>query len=339
MVHDDTARLLDMVFGFIPAQVVRTMATLDLADRLADGPVVLAELAKAAECHEPSLRRLLRAAAHLGLVVDKGDQGYELTSIGRLLRADVPGSAKFMAMQMSGEPTWSAAGRIDHTVRTGRPAVEHVFGKSSYEWMADNPRTQALFYQWMMDVARHDVPELVAALDLTGVRDIVDVGGGNGILMAGLLAAHPGLVGTVFDQAASLTHTPAVLAEAGVADRCTLVAGDFLADALPEGRDAYLIKSTLSDWPDDDVVRILRACHEAMREDSVLLVIDMVLPDGDTTAHPVALMSDLCTLACGGAVRTEREFGDLFASAGLRLVEIGGDQAATVVSILRAAKN
>ncbi|MGW5055646.1 methyltransferase [Actinokineospora sp. NPDC004072] len=336
--HSETARLLDMVFGFIPAQIVRTIATLDLADQLADGPLPLPELARRAGCHAPSLRRLLRGAVHLGLV-ELGDQGYALTPTGQLLRADVPGSVKVMATQMSGEPTWSAAGRIAHTVRTGEPAVEHVFGASSYEWMADNPDTQDAFHQWMAAMAEKDVPDLVATLDLVNVRELVDVGGGNGVLMAGLLAANPELVGTIFDQAAGLARTRAVLERAGVSERCTLVAGDFLADPLPAGADLYLVKNTISDWSDDDAVRILRACRAAMRAGSALLVVDMVLPDGDRAADPLALMSDLCTLACGGAIRTAEEFGDLFAKAGLRLVAISGDQAATGVSVLRAVQN
>jgi len=338
MTRQDTARVMDMVFGFVPAQIVRTLAALDLAERLAGGPVPLEELAKLTDCHEPSLRRLLRGAVFLGLLVRNEEDAYELTSAGQLLRADVPGSVKYLALQMAGEPTWSACGKIEHTVRTGQPAVQHVFGQSSYAWLADDPASQALFYQCWTEVARQDVPGLVQSLDLAGVHDIVDVGGGNGVLMAGLLADNPGLSGTIFDQPAGLENTQATLEDAGVADRCTLIAGDFLTDPLPAGRGAYVVKSALCDWGDDDVVRILRSCRQAMGADSTLFVIDMVLPDGDTRPDPVALMSDLCTLACGGAIRAEGEFGALFAEAGLRPVELSGKQTGTHTNILRAVK-
>lgn len=149
---------------------------------------------------------------------------------------------------------------------------------------------------------------------------------------------NAGLSGTIFDQAAGLENTQATLEDAGVADRCTLVAGDFLTDPLPAERGAYVVKSVLCDWGDDDVVRILRSCRQAMCADSTLFVIDMVLPEGDTTPDPVALMSDLCTLARGGAIRTEKEFGALFAEAGLRPVEISGGQPGTHTNILRAVK-
>ncbi|MEU3623643.1 methyltransferase [Amycolatopsis coloradensis] len=338
MTHQDTARVMDMVFGFVPAQIVRTMAALDLADQLAGGPVSLEELVKLTDCHEPSLRRLLRGAVFVRLVIRNEEGAYELTPAGQLLRADAPGSVKYLALQLTGEPTWSACGNIEHTVRTGQPAVQHVFGQSSYAWLADDPTTQALFYQCYMEVARQDVPGLVEALDLAGIHDIVDVGGGNGVLMAGLLDGNPGLSGAIFDQPAGLENTQAVLADAGVADRCTLIAGDFFTDPLPAERDAYLVKSALCDWGDDDVVRILRACRQAMCADSTLFVIDMVLPEGDATPDPVALMSDLCTLACGGAIRTEKEFGALFTEAGLRPVGTGGRQPGTHTNILRAVK-
>lgn len=339
MADPNAARLMNLIFGFVPAQVVRVMATLGLADLLAGGPLCLRTLTKLSGSHEPSLRRLLRGAIHLGLVVQNEKGAYELAPAGQLLRGDTQDSVKCLAMQMAGEPTWSALGRIEHTVRTGQPSVQHVFGRSSYSWLEENPDSEALFYQWMTDLARQDVPRLVRALDLSGVRDVVDVGGGNGVLMSGLLAANRALNGTIFDRAASLEHTAAVLDDVGVTGRCALVAGDFLTDPLPAGRDLYLIKNTVSDWGDEDVVRILRACHQAMRADSRLFVIDMVLPEGETEPDPVALMSDLCTLACGGAIRTEREFGDLFAAAGLRLSKVGGDQAQLGVSILHAVRN
>ncbi|QUQ65268.1 methyltransferase [Kutzneria sp. CA-103260] len=337
--HKDAARLMDLVFGFIPAQVVHTVATLDLADRLADEPASLEELARLTNCHEPSLRRLLRGAVHLGLLVVNEEGSYELTSSGQLLRADVPCSVKYLAREMGGEPTWSACGRIEHTVRTGQPAVEHVFGRSSYAWMADNPSAEASLYAWVLETARRDAPAFVAALDVADARDMVDVGGGNGILTAGLLAVNPGLTGTIFDRAAGLENARAVLEEAGISDRCSLVVGDFLTDPLPAGRDVYVVKGVLSDWVDDDAVRVLQACHRAMRADSRLFLIDLIMPALDTTSDPVAVMSDLCTLACGGAIRTEKEFRDLLAAAGLRLEEVSGNQAETGASILHVVKN
>ncbi|MFD2467138.1 methyltransferase [Amycolatopsis silviterrae] len=329
MAEQNPARVMDLVFGFIPTQIVRTMATLDLADRLAEGPASPQELAKLTDCHEPSLRRLLRGAAFLGLLALNDDGTYELTPDGHLLRADVPGSVKQLAVYLTGEPTWSACGSLAHTVRTGQPAV------SGYDWLAEDPAAQAEFYESCAGVARQDVPELVEDLDLSGVRDLVDLGGGTGTLMAGLLAANPGLRGVLFDQQAALT--PAVLEAAGVADRCALTAGDFRTDPLPPGYDAYVLKNVLCDWGDNDVVRILQACGQAMRPDSVLFVIDLVLAENGTPG-PVAQMSDLCTLACGGAIRTEREFGDLAAAAGLRLAEISEHRTGTGTSILRVAK-
>lgn len=337
--YQDAERLLNMVFGFIPAQVVHVMATLDLADHLADRPASLDELAKLTASHEPSLHRLLRVAVHLGLLTVDAEGRYELAPPGQLLRGDIHFSVKHLAREMGGDPTWSACGKLAHTVRTGQPAVEYVFGDSGYVWLSKNPDEQSDLYTWVIESARRDVPAVVGRLDLSTARDMVDVGGGNGVLTAGLLTANPGLTGTIFDLPAAQENTRSILEEAGVADRCTLVTGNFLADPLPAGRDVYLVKGIVSDWQDDDARRILRNCAEAMRADSRMVLIDLIMPADGAAADPLALMSDLCTLACGGAIRTEAQLRNLLGEAGLRIVEIGGSQAEGGQSLVYAVKN
>ncbi|HEX3786454.1 MAG TPA: methyltransferase [Pseudonocardiaceae bacterium] len=337
--YQDAERLMDMVFGFIPAQVVHVLATLDIADHLVDQPASGAELAKLTASHEPSLRRLLRGAVHLGLLTLDAEGRYELTPAGQPLRGDVQFSIKHLAKEMGGEPTWSACGKLDQTVRTGRSGVQYAFGESGYDWLTKNPDEQADLYTWVVESARRDVPAVVAGLDLSGARTMVDVGGGNGILTAGLLVANPELTGTIFDLAAAQEYTGSLLAESGVAQRCALVVGNFLTDPLPPGQDVYLAKGIVSDWADDDALRILRGCAEAMRADSELVLIDLVMPADDAATDSLALMSDLCTLACGGEVRTEAHLRSLLDDAGLRLVEVGGSQVEGGTSLIRAVRS
>lgn len=336
--YQDAEHVMGMVFGFVPAQVVRVLAALDVADHLVDQPLSTAELAKLTNAHEPSLHRVLRVAVHLGLLALDADGRYELTAAGAPLRGDVRFSVKHLAREMGGEPTWSACGKLDHTVRTGQSGVEHLYGESGYDWLDRNPEEQADLYTWVVESARRDVPAIVAGLDLSKATEVVDIGGGNGILAAGLLAANPGLTATIVDLAVAVEHTRAVLAEAGVADRCSVVVGDFLAGPLPAGRDVYLAKGIVGDWSDADALRMLRNCADAMRADSELVLIDLIMPADGSPGDSLALMSDMCTLACGGQIRTGAHLRGLLGEAGLRITEIGGDQTEGGASLVHAVR-
>lgn len=337
-VHEDAGRLMDLVFGFVKAQVVHTMVTLDIAEHLVEAPTTSAGLAERIHCHEPSLRRLLRGAAYLELVTVDADERYTVTRLGQLLCQDAPLSMKYMAKALIGQPMWAACGRLDHTVRTGQAATEHVLGQSAYAWLADHAEEQETLYSWVVESARSDVPRIVDSLDLSGVTSFVDVAGGNGILATALLMAYPRLTGTIFDLATALKNTHPLLAKAGVADRCSLVAGDFLTDPIPAGHDVYLAKGVLSDWAGAAIVHVLRNCRRAMSSDSRLLLVDLIMPAGGTS-DPLAVLSDLCTLPCGGAIRTEAELRELLATAGLRLVAVTGDQSRTGTSVLHVVKD
>jgi len=342
-VNEDHQILTRLVLGGYQAQVAAVFARLDLADHMARGPLTVAELAKRSECHEPSLQRVLRAAKYLDLIQESEKGKIRLSRTGRLLCDGQPGGLKNFVKMLCGEGLWRAVGRLDHTVRTGQPAFEYIFGCPAYERLADHPREAAVFHMAALEAAHFEAPPMVKACDLSGVGSVVDVGGGNGILMAGLLAANPRLKGVIVDMAMGLGNAPAVLSAAGAADRCELVAGNFFTEPLPPRHDVYLIKSVLNDWDDEQGAQILRNCRESMRPDSRLLIIDAIVPDDadDSAGDPlVLLMSDLCALAGnGGKLRTATEWRALFTGSGLALVDIASHQADYGFSVLEAVPN
>ncbi|GAA4081018.1 methyltransferase [Actinomadura miaoliensis] len=329
--------LLDMAFGFMPAQIIYTAAELRLADALADGPRTAGELAERTGTHAPSLLRLLRALTVLGAVRQPEPDRFALTDEGRRLRGDVPDSIRGLVGLFCAPEVWRSWGELTETVRTGEYAWERVTGGTPFEYFARNPELSATFNAAMAEGTRDVAPAVVKAHDFGRYRTIADLGGGNGTLLAEIMSAVPGLRGVLFDLPAALERAGRTLEGAGVADRCEVVPGDFF-EAVPEGADAYLLKSVIHDWDDEKAAAVLRTCRAAMTPGARVLIVEPVLPPLVTPEFRGALMSDVNMLvATGGRERTEAEFRDLLAAAGLRPVSVSDRLEPTTYRIIEAA--
>jgi hypothetical protein len=253
-------KVLGMLSASVPAQCCYALAKLGVPDLLAAGPRPVAELAAECGADPRVLQRMLRALAALGLFRHAGPEGYALTSAGELLRADVPGSLRQTAI-MHGEAVFRSFAEIMHTVHTGQPAFEKVHGQPFYDYLAEHPDTAAVFADAM---GSEPVPAVLTGYDLTGVGTLVDVGGGNGGLLAEVLAAHPGIRGVLLELPDSVAAASTRLAAAGLADRVELVAGSFF-DVVPTGGDVYVLARVLHNWTDEHAETILRRIGSAMR--------------------------------------------------------------------------
>jgi len=337
---DTSARdaLLPMLFGFFPPPVLHVAAVLGLPDLLVDGPRTTAELAERTATHEPSLGRVLRALACLGVLAETAPGTYGLGPFGRGLVTDDPASLRHLVLLFASHEVWRSWSELDVTVRTGEPAWDRVTGRSAFAFMADDPDYRAMFNRAMGEGTRNAVAGVLEVGDFGRFGHVTDVGGGDGTLLAAVLAAHPGLRGTVFDTADGMAEAAPVLAAAGVADRCTAVAGDFFA-AVPAGADAYLIKSVIHDWNDEKATAVLVRVREAMPAGATLLVVEPVMPDTPSPSRDVLMMvmSDLNMLVCtGGRERTEAEFRALLTGAGFALTRITPATGPTNFSVLEA---
>jgi hypothetical protein len=335
---DPRQQMRQLLYGFFTAQSLYVAARLALGDELATGPRSSTALAEAIGADEPSLRRLLRALTALDVVTEPDPGVFELTDLGEFLRSDVPGSISRHAQLLCGPENWLAWGDLEHSIRTGEPAWDHVHGQSSFSYLAANPVKQAEFNAAMAEGSKALAPAIIAAADLGDARSLVDVGGGSGTLLAGLVTAHPELHGTVFDTEEGLTHAAETLRRLGVAERCETVAGDFFT-AVPENADAYLLKSILHDWDDELSIQILTVCRKAMHSDSILLLAEPVMPAEISPEKSVLplMMSDLNMMVfAGGRERTEAEFRALLEPAGFALESITPCPGPAIFSILRA---
>ena len=306
-----------LVLGYRVSQAIYVAAELGIADLLAGGPRTADDLASAAGAHRRSLSRVLRLLASEGVFAETEDGRFALTPTAEALRRDAPGPLRSMVLLLGRDTLWRSWGDLLHSVRTGQPGFDHVHGVDFFEYFRRHPDERTLFDELMAKQTALATRAVAAAYDFSAVGTVVDIGGGRGALLIGLLEAHPHLRGIVFDQPAVAADARKAIAAAGLADRCEAVGGDFF-EAVPDGGDAYLLKFILHDWDDERSVSILRTCRRAMRPTGRLLVVELLVPRGN--APSFARSQDVNMLVnLGGQERTEAEYRALFTAAGFEL--------------------
>jgi hypothetical protein len=306
----------DLVNGFRVSQALHVAAVLGVSDLLADGPLDLDALAHGVDADPESLGRLLRALAAVGVYVETDGGGYANNELSEALRTGAPGSLKGWAT-LIGEPYfWNSWGNLLGSTRSGETSFTMLHGMNVWEYRAGDARRTAVFDAAMTDLAARMAAAVGAAYDFPKGGLLVDIGGGHGALLAGVLAAHPTLSGVVFDLPHVIAGAEQALADAPVRERIRLVAGDMF-QAVPSGADVYLLKSVLHDWPDEECEAILRGCRAGMSPSSVLLILERLLAGPNEGAE--TKFSDLNMLVVtGGRERSEGEFSRLLQRSGLR---------------------
>ena len=312
-----SAELARLVDGFRVSQTIHACVELGIPDLLDDGERTADDLAEASGADPPTLYRLLRALASFGILHEEDGRRFSLTELGQPLRSDVPGSLRGWVRLSGREYVWRSWGNLTNAVRDGENAFRSLHGTDVWEWRAAHPEESAIFDEAMMSLTGAGNAAVLAAYDFDRFGTVVDVAGGNGALLAALLAAHPQMRGILFDQEHVVSGAEPVLRAAGVLDRCEVVAGSFFS-SIPEGGDAYVLKSIIHDWEDEESVAILRSCREAMGPEAAALVIERDL--GPPNENPMAKLSDLNMFVMpGGRERTLDEYAALLDRAGLRL--------------------
>ena len=314
-----SATLTEMILGYQRSQALYVAAKLGIADLLKEGPRSCEELAQATGTHARSLYRVLRYLASIGVFNEGKPAEFELTPLAIGLQTGVPGSQRAMAI-MYGEEHYRAWGEILYSVRTGEPAFNHIFGQGVFAYLADHPEAAAVVNEGMTDVATQMAAAVVQAYDFSSYGTIVDVGGGYGTFLTALLQAHPQVRGILFDQPNVVAGAAKQIEASGLAGRCHTVAGDFFT-AVPAGGDAYVLTRVIHDWDEAHSIAILKSCCRAMADHGTLLVIERMIPPGNTPSR--SKLADLNMLVfTGDCERTEAEYRALFAAAGFTLRQI-----------------
>ena len=308
--------VLRMIWGLHISRAIYLAADLGLADLLADGEQSASALAKTTQADEPSLNRVLRLLAALGVLTEPAPGSFGLTVLGERLRSDVPASMRNWAM-LADTIGFAAHEPIVEAVRTGQSGAELTYGSRTMERLGDDPRRAARFDAAMSERTAAFAPSVAAAWDFGGMRRVADIGGGQGTLLAAILHRHEHLRGLLFERPDAADRAAHQFRKTGLADRCEIVSGDFFA-GVPGGADAYILANVLHDWEDGRCVQILQACRRAMGTGGRVLIVERLIPDEPADAVPV-LLSDLnMLLVTGGQERTNAEYGRLLTAAGLR---------------------
>ena len=313
-------QLLQMITGKWLSAAISAAADLGIADLLDPDPQSAADLAARTGTHAPSLYRLLRALTVPGIFAELPGQRFELTPIGRHLRSNDPESLRNVARLHNS--SWQSASwnELRHALVTGETGFKRAVGGQGFEYLAQRPDEAAVFDGAMTDYSRMLAPAIVAAYDFGRFRRIVDVAGGHGYLLAAILRAYPGPKGTVYDLPHVVEGTRQAFQHAGLNGRCDAVAGDFF-QSVPDGADAYLMKSIIHDWDDERAAVILNNCRRAISPRGRVLLCECVVPPPGEPSFAKLLDLEMMMIP-GGRERTAEEYRDLFAATGFRLVGI-----------------
>jgi hypothetical protein len=311
--------LLQIMNGIFVAGAVSCLAQLGIPDLVEAAPKSAQELATQIGADPQALYRLLRATASVGVLSEGPDGKFSQTPVSAVLRSQATPSLRAFAI-MSGRE-WHGRGwsHLDYCVRTGKQAMEQIYGVPIFEFLKQHPAESQIFNDAMTELSMIDGPAVAEAYNFAGIRTIVDIAGGHGLLLATILQMNPHLQGTLYEM-------PHVLdgARSGplmpVMERCTLASGDMFS-SVPAGADAYIMKHIIHDWPDDRCVQLLQACRKGVNPGGRLLVVDSVIQPGNDFS-PGKLLDLQMMIFPSGCERTEKQFRDLFAASGWRLNRI-----------------
>ena len=309
--------MLQMVVGFWVSRAIYVAAKLGLADLVKDRPKTADEIARLTGTHAPSLYRVLRALASVGVFADDGQGRFTQTPLSETLRGDTPGSLRAMAMVELGQEHFPAWGNLMHSVKTGEIAFDNLFNQNAWEYYARNPEDASNFNKSMKGLTEMINGAVLSAYDFSGVNKLVDVAGGTGGLISAILTIHPQMRGVLFDLPHVIAEAGPLLDAAGVRNRCETASGDFFK-SVPAGGDAYVMKWIIHDWDDAKSTVILENIRKAMNENGKLLLIETVIPEGNHPDLSKFLDLDMMVMT-GGRERTEDEFNSLLAASGFEL--------------------
>jgi DNA-binding transcriptional ArsR family regulator len=314
------AAMMDLIMGAWTAQAITAAADLGVADALAKGPLSVDELAAAVDADPGSLGRLLRALIGRGIFCQRRDGRYELTALADTLRSDADVSMSGMARWVGSAQQREHWSHLADGVRTGRAVVPELRGKPIFEYLADEPELAEIFNQAMTSASELSIAPVIAAYDFSPYATIIDVGGGHGRLLAAILAATPAARGVLFDLPQVVAGAPTLLRECHAQDRVRIVQGSFF-ERVPEGGDAYVLKSVIHDWPDDDAVHILRNVRAAARAGKRVLLVEFVIPNHDREF--LGKWVDLeMLIAASARERTADEYGRLLNRADFQTTRV-----------------
>jgi hypothetical protein len=321
---ESTFKMFEILGGLWLTGCVKTAAELNIADLLAAGPKTVSLLAEETQSHETQLYRIMRALSSAGIFEESENRTFALNDLGAALQTDVPGTAKNFILTIMSEH-FPAYGDLTYAVQTGKIPFDHIHGKDLRGFYKEYPEIGENFGKGMTGMSGMELKGIIENYDFTPYKKMVDIGGGNGVMIHTILDNTPNSAGIIFDEANVIEKTVQMIPDR-LKERCSVAVGSFF-DNIPEGADLYMMKWIIHDWSDDECVQILKNCYNAMPKGAKLLIIDAVIPDNSYNQPHMAKLLDIVMMAClTGRERSLQEFKMIIEKAGLqfnRLIHIG----------------
>jgi len=313
-------QLVQMGIAYWQSSLVLEAARLNVADHLAAGRMSAEDLAATLQLDPGALRRFLRSLAGLGLFSEGEDQRFSVTALGAALCSGAPGLARSTILTLGGDLCRKAWERLPYSLATGETGFDQAFGLPIFDYLAAHPDEASLFSEAMIGIHGTEPPAVADAYDFNAFDTIVDVGGATGNLLVHVLGRHTRPRGVLYDLPHVVRDAPALVREHGLESRVDIEAGSFF-DAVPAGHDAYILSHVIHDWDEEKCLAILGNCRRAMKPDGKVLLVEMVLPEGDTP-HFGKLVDMMMLVGPGGEERSGTQYAALLERAGLRLERI-----------------
>jgi SAM-dependent methyltransferase len=311
------AVLMQFIRGFTVSKALQAVAELGIADLLYDSPKSCKELAEASSTHAPTLHRLLLALAGLGIFRQDEEGRFTNTKLSEPLRSDAENSIRDHIRFIPHDGNMLAWMRLQDALRTGKSTFKNANGVPLWEYLEKHSELECLFDRAMTGITTVQVEKIIAYYDFSAFSSIVDIGGGQGLLLTEILQAYPKMLGILLERDAVAERAENFFEKKGVADRCKVISGDFFY-SIPSGHDLYMMKMVLHNWSNEDALRILRRCRDVMLPQGKLIIFDMLMEDG---IHPERWI-DLHMLICiGGKERTKEEFDVLLSHSGFKMTK------------------
>lgn len=305
--------MVELLCGHWMSQAIIAAAQLRVADALGKQNKDIDALAKEVKANPEALYRLMRTLASAGIFKEIKPKVFKNTRLSFSLQTHNEKSVHDICL-LHGLPFhWNSWGDLHHSVKTGQPSLEKHFGGSLFDYLRDNPEESAVFDRAMDSWSGQVIDIISSTFDFSRYAKVIDIGGGNGAFMKAITTHHPKVSGAVFDQSHVVTKNKA--------DRINYISGSFF-NMVPEGYDLYILKNILHDWNDRDAIRILKNIHRSMHKDSKLLIVETIVPDGNSYHMSKMLDLEMLAITKGGIERSYGQFTELAHHAGFSIKKV-----------------
>ncbi|MFC9915216.1 methyltransferase [Streptomyces sp. NPDC059862] len=315
-------RLGELAFAAGNAAAVQTATRLKIPDMIGDKPVPVEELAERAGLEPHLLYRLLRALTTYGVFEEVGERSFAHTDMSLPLREDSLDGIRNLILWIGAPWTWQAWPRLEEALRTGKSVIPSIYGKEFYDYLReDAPDDEQLFARAMTDSSVRSSEVVAQTIDLTGVGTVVDIGGGQGLLLRTLLDRFPHLNGMLFDFEQVVAGAHEDLKDGGrLASRTRIVPGNCL-ESVPVEADVYILKNLL-DWPDENSLAVLRNITASAPPGARVIIIDSVVDAHPDEMRITTTLDLFLMMNVGGQKHSLADFDPLFAEIGIKKLSV-----------------